>query len=662
MWPVREIFQDKMVVPSMYNEVKAHLQEVQRDPSIRLDLPLIDKLKLQLTESTDSSVPATLLPLISQLLLVLQEDPTPITTLAIKATAYTSFTDLRSVHPPIDFIAGFKTPSPPVNELALSLLSKAGQAPSDAAIVAGDSELVASLVELWLSTSSTAVAQAAFDAIWALLEVDLTSPLENGEGANEGQEVTGGQGLVWRRVFTDRDVYGRLFSFCSLTENVPGSLPKRDRTVAQGRLMGFLAKAGKLRWDIISNSQIPEIETKYNSESLLHFAACGMVDESDVLMHMTLLNFFHDLLEIQAPGLIARSFVQAASTFSSPALDFLISHNLHSSLLSYYLDESKLDPVDLKYLCGPIMAYVAQYAELYPNHFLQNPQSLLDRILSRISASVMISSSQWAHGPAPSGQLNVLSCVPRVLLVEATKKGINPVLALPTSPPHKEALDTLSKILHGPPKLDLADTMELNTSGHTATDWHKEAAAARILYFMYLNQHSTFWTDVVAAADILAMKDTSLAAISFMRAVITANWEKLSGEVTSSVPGTSRYQLPSEQGLGSLSPACQGALPSSGAWAALTPPALTVLLPYLFKAPRSYAEFVGGGAADPQNAVWKVATAKYEVLVALHNRLQDMGGQTTGFEDIIRTLQQRVSEGPWGPVTQSGSLVETVGL
>lgn len=200
-----------MAIPSTYNEVKLHLQQVQRDPSVRLDIPIIDKLKLQLTESTDSSVPATLLPLVSQLLPVLQEDPTPITTLAIKATAYTSFADLRSVDPPIDFIAGFKAPSPPINSLALALLSKAGQTPSDAAIVGGDSELVASLVELWLSTSSTAVAQAAFDAIWALLEVDLTSPLENGEGSNEGQEATGGQGLVWRRVFTDRDVYGRLF-------------------------------------------------------------------------------------------------------------------------------------------------------------------------------------------------------------------------------------------------------------------------------------------------------------------------------------------------------------------------------------------------------------------------------------------------------------------
>ncbi|PWY85790.1 hypothetical protein BO94DRAFT_535935 [Aspergillus sclerotioniger CBS 115572] len=649
-----------MAVPSTYDEVRLHLQQVQSDPSTRLDLTILDKLKLELTANTDRRVPATLLIQISQLLPILQEDPTPITTLAIKATTYLSFADLRSVDPAIDFIAGFKAPSEPVNLLALSLLGKAGQASSDAAIVAGDPELVSSLVELWLSTSSTAVAQAAFDILWALLEIDLASPLEN--GGHENDEATGGQGLVWRRVFTDKDVYGLLFSLCSLTDDGPGTLSKRDKTVAQGRLMGLLVKAGRLRWDMISSPQVPEVERKYQSNSLLQFTACHMVDKSDVLMHMTLVNFFHDLLEIDAPGLLARTIVQSASTFSSPALDFLISQNIHSRLLEYYLDESKLDPVDLAYLCGPIMTYVAQYAELYPNHFLQNPRYLLDRILSRIAASVAISSSQWAHGPIPSGQLNVLSCLPRVLLVEASKQGLNPVLAVPTSPPNKEALDVLSKILHGPVKQGLGDSMELNAAGQMPTDWHKEAAAARALYFMYTNHHANFWTDVVATADLLAMKDVSLASISLMKTLITANWQILTGEVTSSVPGTSRYQLPTEQDLESLSPATQGVLPSSGAWAALTPPALTILLPYLFKPPRSYAEFVGGGAGDSQNAVWKVATAKHEVLVALYDCLKESGGQMDGFEDIMRTLRQRVNEGPCGPVSQTANQVATVGL
>ncbi|KAJ5146256.1 uncharacterized protein N7515_000820 [Penicillium bovifimosum] len=644
-----------MVIPSTFDAVKSHLSQVLGDPTTALDIPLIDKLKLQLVESTDRVVPATILSQISALLPVLREDPTPITTLGIQATAYFSFIDLQSVDPPINLIAGFKAPSPPINLLALSLLAKAGQRSSEAAIVAGDSDLVASLVELWLSTSSTEVAQAALDTIWALLKVDAGQHLEAGESVN-GDTSHGGPGLMWRRVFTDEKVYGLLFGLCSLQPNALGDLSKRERTLAQGRLMALLVKAGEIRWDIISTAQIPEIETKYQSSSLLHFATCQMVEVSDILMHMTLVNFLRELLEIDGPGLVARSCVQSTSTFSSLALDFLVSHQLHHKVLSYYLDESALDAVDLVYLSGPVMAYVARYAEMYPNHLLQNPVTLLDGIISRINRSLAIQSTQWAHGEAPTGHLAILASLPRVLLVAAGKHGANPALAIPTNPPNNEALDVLAKIFHGPRRTSAS--MVLNTSGQTPTDWDREAAAARVLYFSYLNQHPTFWDNVVAAADVLVMKDTALSAINFMKAITTANWTSLPPAPANS--DSSRFQLPSEDDLGRLSPAASGTFPTSGAWAVLTPPALTTLLPYLFKPPLSYADFVGGGAGDAQSVVWKVATAKHDVLVALHSRLEGTGSEVEGFEDIMQTLQQRVNEGPWGPVRSAGAQVTTM--
>ena len=648
-----------MTIPSTFDEVKSHLTKVLENPSTALDIAIIDKLKLQLIESTDPVVPATLLSQISALLPILQEDPTPLTTLGIRATAYFSFTNLQSVDPPVNIIAGFKAPSPPINLLALSLLAKAGQSSSEAAIVAGDADLVASLVELWLSTASTEVAQAALDTLWALLEIDVANNLENGEYELPSDGTHAGQGLMWRRVFTDKDVYGLLFGLCSLQNDAPGVLSKRERTIAQGRLMALLVKAGKLRWDIISTSQVPDIEAKYQSSSLLQFATTRMVELSDVLIHMTLLSFFRELLEIDGPGLVARSYVQSASTVSSPALEFLIAQNLHSMVLTYYLDESKLDSVDLLYLSGPIMAYVARYAELYPNHLLQNPSSLLDGIISRINRSLTFPTTQWAHGEVPTGHLAILASLPRVLLVEAGKHSANPVLAIPTNPPNAEALGVLAKVFHGPQRTETTESMDLNTSGQTPTDWDREAAASRILYFQYLNQHPTFWGDIVGTADVLVMKDIALSAITFMRAIATANW-KLSPPAPAH-PLSSRFQLPSEESLGQLSPASGGFFPSSGAWAILTPPALTTLLPYLFKPPKSYADFVGGGAADSQNVVWKVATAKHDVLIALLNRLRETGGQVEGFEDIMRTLQQRVNEGPWGPVQAGSSQVLTAG-
>lgn len=650
-----------MAIPTSFDAVKSHLAKVQEDPSTALDISLIDRLKLQLVHGIDTAVPATLLSAISALLPVLQEDPTPLTTLAIKATTFFSFTDLLSIQPPINLIAGFKAPSEPVNLLALSLLSKAALTPSDVAIVAGDPSLVASLVELWLSTSSTAVSQAALETLWTLLETDLASPLEKTERDLAGEDGHAGQGLMWRRVFTDKDVYSLLFGLCSLQDGAPGDLTKRERTLAQGRLMSFLVKVGRLRWDVISKSQISGIEANYNSKSLVHFAAGQMVDRSDVLMHMTLLGFFRDLLELEAPGLAARTYVHSASTFSSPALDFLISEKLHSQILEYYLDDSKLDPVDQIYLAGPVMGYVARYAESYPNHFLQNPSTLLDGIISRISRALAIPTAQWAHGEVPTGHLEILACLPRVLLIEAGKHGANPLLTIPSSPVNGQALDVLGKIFQGPPRTHDSNSMDLNTSGQTPTDWHHEAAAARILYFLYLNEHPTFWTEVVASADILVMKEVALSAIAFMTAIVKANWQPLPPASHAS-SASSRFRLPSEESLGQLSPASSGLLPLSGSWAVLTPPALTTLLPYLFKPPRSYAEFVGGGAGDSQNAVWKVATAKHEVLVALYDQLQQSGGQMEGFEDILRTLRQRVNEGPLGPVQAGASQVETVGL
>lgn len=650
-----------MAIPNSFDAVKSHLAKVQEDPSTALDISLIDRLKLQLVHGIDTAVPATLLSAISALLPVLQEDPTPLTTLAIKATTFFSFTDLLSIQPPINLIAGFKAPSEPVNLLALSLLSKAASTPSDVAIVAGDPSLIASLVELWLSTSSTAVAQAALETLWTLLETDLASPLEKTERDLAGEDGHAGQGLMWRRVFTDKDVYSLLFGLCSLQDGAPGDLTKRERTLAQGRLMSFLVKVGRLRWDVISKSQLSAIEAKYNSKSLVHFAAGQMVDRSDVLMHMTLLGFFRDLLELEAPGLAARTYVHSASTFSSPALDFLISEKLHSQILEYYLDDSKLDPVDQIYLAGPVMGYVARYAESYPNHFLQNPSTLLDGIISRISRALAIPTAQWAHGEVPTGHLSILACLPRVLLIEAGKHGANPLLTIPSSPINGQALDVLGKIFQGPPRTHDSNSMDLNTSGQTPTDWHHEAAAARILYFLYLNEHPVFWTEVVAAADILVMKEVALSAIAFMTAIVKANWQPLPPASHAS-SASSRFKLPSEESLGQLSPATSGLLPLSGSWAVLTPPALTTLLPYLFKPPRSYAEFVGGGAGDSQNAVWKVATAKHEVLVALYDQLRQSGGQMEGFEDILRTLRQRVNEGPLGPVQAGASQVETVGL
>lgn len=643
-----------MSTPSSYTGVKKNLDDVLADPSISLDIPAIERLKLEITENTDPVVPASILTQISKLLPVIQEDPTPLTTLGIKSTVFLTFSDLQSVDPSVDFVAGIKAPSAPINLLALSLLGKASRAPGDAAIIAGNPDLVASLVELWLSTSTAEVAQAAFEVLWSLLEVDHVGSNTDVDGA---ERIPGGQGLLWRRVFTDKDVYRLLYSTCSLIDaGTPGQLSKREKSVSQGRLMDFVIRAGSLNWDAIAASRVPDIEAKYQCNSLLHFVACRMVDTSDVLMHMTVLNFFRELLQIEAPGLDIRTTSQSTSTFSSRALDFLTDNNLHQAVLGYYLDSSKLDSVDVTFLSSPIMAYVSQYAQSYPNHLLRSPRELLDRILAQIYQACRIPSAQWAHGTVPTGDLMVLASLPRVLLVDASKRSLNPLQAVPANPANKDCLDTLARIFHGPPKSSSTQISE------APTDAHKEAVAARILYFTYLNDHARFWQNIVAAADIVAMVDVALSAITLIRAVITANWKTLTPDEAGQTSTASSFPLPSEDELNRRSSSGAGVLPTSGSWAILTPPALTTVLPYLFKPPQTYNNFVAGGAADTGSAVWRLASSKYDALTSLYDALKGSSAHVEGFDDITRTLGQRVREGPWGPATQVGSRVDALEL
>lgn len=81
----------------------------------------------------------------------------------------------------------------------LSLISKASSSKSDIGIIAGQAEIVGALVELWLRTFDTAVASKAHEVILELLLGD--------DGPSDGAGLAEG-GLLWRRIFRDKDIYG----------------------------------------------------------------------------------------------------------------------------------------------------------------------------------------------------------------------------------------------------------------------------------------------------------------------------------------------------------------------------------------------------------------------------------------------------------------------
>ncbi|EZF31881.1 hypothetical protein H109_03033 [Trichophyton interdigitale MR816] len=649
--------------PLSFDQVTNNLEQILADPSTPLDVHLLDKLGAEVVAQTDHGLSKKLIALISRVLPVLQEDPSPVATLATKVAQYLSFSELQSIDPRIDFVAGIRAGSPAINTLVLCLVVKASESPNHVAEVARNADLVGSIVELWLSTDDSGVSQAAFDVLWSLLEADhLVSNNANGGPKNESLQ----NGPMWQRIFADKTIYRLLFSICSLrTVGQDGQISARQKTVAQGRLMEFVVKVGSVNWNVISSSHFADVESTFQSESLLSFAALQMVDTSDLLLHMTLLQFFRQLLEINAPGLHYSPSKAPSSipTFSSPSLEFLITNSLHRKVINYYLDPSTLDPATANFLAAPVMAYVSAYAALYPNHLLQEHQEQLDRLCSRILEGFKIPSAQWAHGPVPVGDLDILASLPRVMLVESGKRGLNPLLAIPSKPLHTETLMCLGKIFHGPtPSEDAMDIDQAISKGPNPTSPTAEAAASRILYFQYLNSHPGFWSNIVEAAEIVAMQETAIASINLIKRVVTANWTVLSSAEDARTLTSGRFTLPTEAVISQLGPASQGNLPVSGAWALLVPPALTVVLPYLFKQPPSYANFVAGGAGDTESAVWRIATAKYDALVALQSAVQKMESSTGSLDDIKRTLKRRVAEGPMGAPNQIGSRIEALEL
>ena len=580
-----------------------------------LDHVYTDSKPLELIEESWRD---TLLNQLSDLLPTLQQDPTPVINLInvlVLPTRY-DFTRVLAIQPPVDFTAGFSSPLPSINLAVLSLLEKATYRKSDIDIVAGKADVVAALIKLWLCTPDTAVAGRAQDVMVGLLLAD--------EGGNTmiDSEIMD-EGLMWRRILRDRDIYGSIFSICSLsTASQEGSLSMREKTICQARLLDILLKIDS---NPVRTSQIPEIEQRFgvNNGGLLQFAAIHMVDyRDDVLMHITLIEFY-------------ANYLGTGNTF---ALPFLRNNGLHTRSMAYYLEPEKQDSLDLTYLYGPSAKYLSTYCSTYPQDLLSTPTA--GHVLSRVTQAVEnTSSSQWAQGKIPKHDLHVLASVPRIMLIPSTHAS-SPLFLIPVKPANPDALATLAHVLHGSD-----DSMP------------EEQAAARALYYLEMENHSDFWGCVVATADTVAIKESALSALSLIGAIITAHWSPLPDTGVSSSPA---YKLPSERELASK---CHAeSLPQSGIEAIMNQPALGIVIPYLMKPAQSFGSLVGGGRGDVESAVYKIAAAKHDVLIQLHQKLKEWVGTTGEGHEMVAAVGRRVAQGPMGGSSEVGGRVGTMDL
>lgn len=282
-------------------QLQNHILEVQQNPATSLNEKLFESSKTFLAPNLAPDTSAQLVQQLAALVTTLQQDPAPVNDLLLKLLESCSFSDVLSFEFPVDFVAGLDIAVQPFNLLTLSLLGKATATSNDAAVLATKPAVVLAIVRLWLCTPDTGVADKAEGVLFGLLEADGQTPEHSNEltTAHTGSD----QGPVWRRLFGDRDIYNLFYAACSLDASHPDiQLSKRQKSIAQARLLQWLPKVASLDWSMVTRNHHPDVEASYGmkpaDQGLLQFAACNMVDyKGDVLLHMSLINFYADLLE-----------------------------------------------------------------------------------------------------------------------------------------------------------------------------------------------------------------------------------------------------------------------------------------------------------------------------------------------------------------------------
>jgi hypothetical protein len=279
-------------------ELSTHLLKVHADPTTPLDAELIEQCEL-FTSTPDyrSQVWKETQPLFLQmasLLPDLQQDPSVLIHFIIKLAVPYRFEDIKDVN----FEAGLDLEATPFHSLILTLLQKAAASSNDAQALANRPLAISAIVRLWLCTKDTGVATQAADLLISLLKVSKNEPVSV---PGETQLHSYGAGPIWKRLFNDRDIYSLYYQytyFLNFTANP--LLNKRDKTVSQARLLEWLPKVGVMDWNTIVSGHGSEAEREVglsDTEGLLHYAALKMVKTADdVLMHMTLINFFSELI------------------------------------------------------------------------------------------------------------------------------------------------------------------------------------------------------------------------------------------------------------------------------------------------------------------------------------------------------------------------------
>jgi hypothetical protein len=613
-----------MAAATSLTELSAHLQKVQEDPTTQLDTGLLEQCEL-FTSTPDfrNQIWKDTQPLflqIAALLPKLQQDPSPLTRFIIKMAEPYRFQDIKDV----EFEIGLDLQAVPFHGLLLTLLGKATANSVDAHALANRPTVMASIVRLWLCTSEAGVATQAEQLLTSLLQVSKNEP---GIVSTPDPSHAYGTGPVWRRLFGDRDIASMYYQYTSLKDltSLPSpQLNKRDKTIAQARLLSWLPRVGRLDWTSLVSSHVLNIEQEVGlkeGQGLLHYAALKMVDTAgDMLMHMTLINFFSELITAvnKKPHLTHYD--------SSLALDFVQKEGIHKGIVDFHTSENP--SVEHAFLSNRTAHYISEYASMYPENFEKSDEMPTIRIYVHRNMRKCEAST-----------LNMLAAMPRSTLIPRHGTDMQwddcILLDMPITRTNPDALKALATIFHGPPREELTYP-QVESVGADQKRQQTESVFARLLTALFYAKKPNMFADIVRHIDTIAMQENALAALGLVQALITANW---SSDTTVSVPSNFAN------------------FPKTGLELILDPSLSGSLLTTLLKPAITFSNLVGG-LGDAENAAYKVATAKFEVLKALGRKLEETGSR----DDVLTMVRRRVGEGIWGERGGVGSRIGTMEL
>ncbi|CAK7565770.1 MAG: hypothetical protein SEPTF4163_003697 [Sporothrix epigloea] len=291
-------------------------------PAAQLNPALVDAVELQLNES---NIPPLIPRLLPKVVGVLQNPAAVgseahaavLCSIAEKILGPVSFQDALSLaSEPVLIAALGADAAAATNLLAMTVIHKAvGRAPRRLGVVeniarlADMKALLAALVVRWLASPAVEVGECGGRVLGDLLDVDCPLPpvryvspasLTTANGSLSGIATTSvgppspslrsvpGQGLLWRILLQESAFYTDiLVAICQGSHpSVAGN--QHQQSIAQGRVLRLLPRLATLHLEAVATGP----------QSLLTFAALNMVDKSDALMHLSLIDYYESLVSV----------------------------------------------------------------------------------------------------------------------------------------------------------------------------------------------------------------------------------------------------------------------------------------------------------------------------------------------------------------------------